>query len=370
MENYKKNKKIGRGSFGVVSRAINKKTGEVVAIKKLMTKYDSWDECMELREVKALMKMNNHRHIVNVKEIFKQGDFLYMVFEYMECNLSQLIEQQNEPFSETKIREMCFQLFQGLAHMHGNGYVHRDLKPANLLVNKDIIKIGDLGTARKMDGSSLYTNYVTTRWYRAPEALLGSRLYDHKVDMWAMGAIMAELFTLKPLFPGNSEAGMLYTICSVLGTPTKSTWCEGHTLATIMNYRFPEFQGMQFSEILPSASPDLVNLISGLISWNPFKRPKAMEALQHPFFNCCYHVSRPLHYEPANLNFSLIFRPSVSNLSLQHELLKKARNLGTGSCPSPDPSPSPSVCENWDDSLCINVLFEECPATRTGSQQK
>lgn len=362
MENYKIVEKIGRGAFGVVSKAINKKTGEVVAIKKLMTKYDSWDKCMELREVRALMKMNNHENIVNVKEIFKKGDFLYMVFEYMECNLSQLIKQQKEPFSETKIRDMCFQLFQGLAHMHGKGYVHRDLKPANLLVSKDIIKIGDLGTARKMDGDSLYTDYVTTRWYRAPEALLGSRGYDHKVDMWAIGAIMAELFTLKPLFPSDSQAGMLYKICSVLGTPTKSTWDEGHTLATIMNYRFPELQGMQFSEILPSASPELVNLISGLISWNPLKRPKAMEALQHPFFNRCYHVSRPLRREPDSINYSLIFRPSVSNLSL----LKKARNLGTGSCSSMDPSPSLLGCENCN-SFCIDVLFEECP---TGSQQK
>ncbi|GKB43405.1 cyclin-dependent kinase F-4-like protein [Tanacetum coccineum] len=214
---------------------------------------------------------------------------------------------------------MCFQLFQGLAHMHGKGYVHRDLNPDNLLVNKDVIKIGDLGAACNMDGSSHYTDNVTTRWYRAPEALLGSQF--------------------------------------VLGAPTKSTWYEGHTLATKINYRFTEFHGKQFSEILPSASPDLLNLISGLISWNPSKRPRAMEALQHPFFNSCYHVSRPLHYEPTSLNFSLIFRPSVSNLSLHHELLKNARNLGSFSIPGP--SPSTSGCENWDDSFGINLLFEE-----------
>nr|GEV84425.1 cyclin-dependent kinase F-4-like [Tanacetum cinerariifolium] len=285
MENYQIIEEIGRGTFGVVWKALNLQTREVFAIKKLMIKYGSWDECWNLREVRAHVKMDNHPNIVNVKEIFYESGFLFMVFEYMEGNLSQLMEQQqDEQLSETKTREMCFQLFQGLAHMHGKGYFHRDLKPDNILVNQDVIKIGDLGSAREMN-DCVYTDYVTTRWYRAPEALLGSRMYDYAIDMWAMGAIMAELFTHKPLFQGNSEAAMMYKICSVLGTPTESTWCGGLYLAGMINYRFPEFHGMQFSDILPTASPDLVNLVSGLLSWNLCKRPTAMEALQHPFFN-------------------------------------------------------------------------------------
>ncbi|GJW95171.1 cyclin-dependent kinase F-4-like protein [Tanacetum coccineum] len=161
--------------------------------------------------------MENLPNIVNVKEIFYERGFLFVVFEYMEGNLSQLMEQQQDkPLLETKIREMYFQLFQ------------------------DAIKIGDLGLAREMNDCA-YTDYVITRSYRAPGALLGSQMYDYVIDIWAMDAIMAELFTHKPLFQ--------------------------------------EFHGMQFSNILPTTIPDLVNLVSGLISWNPCKRPAAMEAL-------------------------------------------------------------------------------------------
>nr|GEW05077.1 cyclin-dependent kinase F-4 [Tanacetum cinerariifolium] len=134
---------------------------------KLKTKYDSWEECMNFSEVKAIKKMKNHPNIIEVKEIIKHKDYLYMVFEYTECSLNQAMAQQEKPFSETVIslnqamaqqekpfsetviRYLCFQILQGLAYMHHKGYFHRDLKPDNLLVNNDVIKITDLGSARK-----------------------------------------------------------------------------------------------------------------------------------------------------------------------------------------------------------------------------
>ncbi|XP_017973332.1 PREDICTED: cyclin-dependent kinase F-4 isoform X2 [Theobroma cacao] len=289
MERYKLIKEVGDGTFGSVWRAINKLSGEVVAIKKMKKKYYSWEECVNLREVKSLRRMN-HPNIVKLKEVIRENDILYFVFEYMECSLYQLMKDREKLFSEVEIRNWCFQVFQGLAYMHQRGYFHRDLKPENLLVTKDIIKIADFGLAREISSQPPYTEYVSTRWYRAPEVLLQSFLYTSKVDMWAMGAIMAELFTLRPLFPGTSEADEIYKICSVVGTPSEDSWLDGLNLARAKNYQFPQFTGVHLSVLIPSASDDAINLVTSLCSWDPCKRPTAAEALQHPFFQSCFYV--------------------------------------------------------------------------------
>lgn len=244
---------------------------------------------MNLREVKSLRKMN-HPNIVKLKEVIRENDILYFVFEYMECNLYQLMKDRGKLFSEAEVRNWCFQIFQSLAYMHQRGYFHRDLKPENLLVTRDIIKIADFGLAREVSSQPPYTEYVSTRWYRAPEVLLQSSIYDSAVDMWAMGAIMAELFTLRPLFPGSSEADEIYKICSVIGSPSQNSWAEGLELANVLKYQFPRFTSVHLSVMIPSASEDAINLISSLCSWDPNKRPSAAEALQHPFFQPCFYV--------------------------------------------------------------------------------
>ncbi|XP_039052109.1 cyclin-dependent kinase F-4-like isoform X2 [Hibiscus syriacus] len=298
MERYKIIKEVGDGTFGSVWRAINKLSGEVVAIKKMKKKYYTWNECVNLREVKSLRRMN-HPNIVKLKEVIRENNILYFVFEYMEFSLYQLMKDREKLFSEVEIRNWCFQVFQGLAYMHQCGYFHRDLKPENLLVTRDTIKIADFGLAREISSQPPYTEYVSTRWYRAPEILLQSYLYSSKVDMWAMGAIMAELFTLRPLFPGASEADEIYKICSVIGTPTRVSWPDGLNLARAINYQFPQFPGAHLSMLIPSASDDAINLITSLCSWDPSKRPMAAEALQHPFFQSCYYVPPSLRTRAA-----------------------------------------------------------------------
>ncbi|KAJ4901578.1 Protein kinase superfamily protein [Raphanus sativus] len=289
MERYNLIKEVGDGTFGNVWRAVNKQTGEVVAIKKMKKKYYSWEECINLREVKSLSRMN-HPNIVKLKGVIRENDILYFVFEYMECNLYQLMKDRPKLFAESDIRNWCFQVFQGLSYMHQRGYFHRDLKPENLLVSKDVIKIADLGLAREINSSPPYTEYVSTRWYRAPEVLLRSYVYTSKVDMWAMGAILAELLSLRPLFPGASEADEIYKICSVIGSPTEQTWLEGLNLASVINYQFPRLSGVPLSSLMPYASAEAVNLVERLCSWDPSNRPTAAEALQHPFFQSCYYV--------------------------------------------------------------------------------
>ncbi|XP_073301769.1 cyclin-dependent kinase F-4-like isoform X2 [Primulina huaijiensis] len=289
MERYKIIREVGSGTFGTVWRALSKQSAEVVAIKKMKKKYYSWEECISLREVKSLRKMS-HSNIVKLKEVIRENDILYFVFEYMECNLYQLMKDRGKLFSETEVKNWCFQVFQGLAYMHQRGYFHRDLKPENLLVSKDVIKIADFGLAREINSQPPFTEYVSTRWYRAPEVLLQSPTYGPPVDMWAMGAIMAELCTLRPLFPGSSEADEIYKICSVIGSPTINEWPEGIELANAISYQFPLVAGVHLAALIPGVGEDVINLITSLCSWDPCKRPTALKALQHPFFQSCFYV--------------------------------------------------------------------------------
>ncbi|RCV39957.1 hypothetical protein SETIT_9G012900v2 [Setaria italica] len=158
----------------------------------------------------------------------------------------------------------------------------------NLLVTNGIVKIADFGLAREVSSNPPYTDYVSTRWYRAPEVLLQSSAYTPAIDMWAVGAILAELFTLSPLFPGESETDQLYKICTVLGTPDCTVWAEGLNLPRQIPPR-------NLWELIPNASLEAIDLIQRLCSWDPQRRPTAEQALQHPFFNVLtYYVELSL----------------------------------------------------------------------------
>lgn len=163
-------------------------------------------------------------------------------------------------------------------------FFHRDIKPENLLVRGDTCKVADFGLAREIRSRPPFTDYVSTRWYRAPEVLLRSTSYNSPIDIWAMGCIIAELFTLRPLFPGSSEADEIYKICSVLGSPTRQSWPEGMKLAAKMNFRFPQFSPTPLSQLIPQASPEAIKLMEDTMRYNPSKRPTCTQCLQYPFF--------------------------------------------------------------------------------------
>ncbi|KAH9304399.1 hypothetical protein KI387_008803, partial [Taxus chinensis] len=277
-------KELGDGTYGNVWKALNQQTNEIVAIKKMKRKFLSWEQCITLREVQCLMKLS-HPNIIKLKEVIRENFELFFVFEYMEYNLYQIMKDRFTPFSETEIINFCYQMLQGLSYMHRNDYFHRDLKPENILVTNDTIKIADFGLAREVLSHPPYTDYVSTRWYRAPEVLLQSPTYTTAIDMWAVGAILAELFTLQPLFPGESELDEIYKICGVLGTPDYDSWPEGMQLAAAMNFNFPQFQPTNLSALVPRASPEAIDLIMRLCSWDSRRRPTAEQALNHPFFH-------------------------------------------------------------------------------------
>eukprot|EP01052_Picozoa_sp_SAG31_P044851 SAG31_NODE_7971_length_1552_cov_1.148658_1_plen_340_part_10 len=221
---------------------------------------------------------------MKLKEVIRENDELFFVFEYMEANLYQMTKDRDRYFTEAKIRNWMYQLMQALAFMHKQGYFHRDIKPENILVTRDTIKVADFGLAREIRSRPPYTDYVSTRWYRAPEVLLRAKHYNSPIDVFACGAIMAELYTLRPLFPGSSEPDEIYKITSVLGTPTAQTWAEGLRLAAAMNFRFAQFAPTPLQSLIPHASPEAIQLMTDMMLWDPTKRPTGSQSLQYPFF--------------------------------------------------------------------------------------
>ncbi|NWU70634.1 MAK kinase, partial [Pterocles burchelli] len=296
MNRYTIMKQLGDGTYGSVLMGKSNESGELVAIKRMKRKFYSWDECMNLREVKSLKKLN-HANVIKLKEVIRENDHLYFVFEYMKENLYQLMKDRNKFFPESVIRNMMYQILQGLAFIHKHGFFHRDMKPENLLcIGPELVKIADFGLARELRSQPPYTDYVSTRWYRAPEVLLRSSIYSSPIDMWAVGSIMAELYTLRPLFPGTSEVDEIFKICQVLGTPKKSDWPEGYHLASAMNFRFPQCVPISLKTLIPNASNEAIQLMSDMLNWNPKKRPTASQALKYPYFQVGQVLGPPPQY--------------------------------------------------------------------------
>mmetsp|Transcript_92894 Transcript_92894/g.233541 ORF Transcript_92894/g.233541 Transcript_92894/m.233541 type:complete len:468 (+) Transcript_92894:113-1516(+) len=283
MNRYKVTKTLGDGTYGSVLRAQNNATGELVAIKKMKQKYYSWEECMKLREINSLRKLI-HPNIVKLKEVIRENDELHMVFEFMDANLYEFMKARVKPIPENKVRNIMFQTCQALHHVHKGGYFHRDMKPENLLISGDTVKLADFGLAREIRARPPFTDYVSTRWYRAPEVLLRSSVYNSPVDVWACGGIMAELYTLRPLFPGSSESDQLYKTCSVLGTPSQQQWPEGFKLAAQIGFRFPQFVPTKLETLIPQANQEGIALMNTMLTWDPNKRLSTAKILQHPYF--------------------------------------------------------------------------------------
>uniref|UniRef100_A0A9J7Z255 non-specific serine/threonine protein kinase n=1 Tax=Cyprinus carpio carpio TaxID=630221 RepID=A0A9J7Z255_CYPCA len=334
MNRYTTLKQLGDGTYGSVLMGKSNESGELVAIKRMKRKFYSWEECMNLREVKSLKKLN-HANVVKLKEVIRENDHLYFVFEYMKENLYQLMKDRTKLFPESVVRNISFQILQGLSFIHKHGFFHRDMKPENLLcMGPELVKIADFGLAREIRSRPPYTDYVSTRWYRAPEVLLRSPVYSSPIDIWAVGCIIAELYTLRPLFPGNSEVDEIFKICQVLGTVKKSDWPEGYQLAAAMNFRFPQCVPTPLKTLIPNATNEALDLMKDLLQWDPKKRPSAAKALRYPYFQVG-QVLGPLPMTPdvrkAQIKMTLPSEPrselqSVSEPVLPSQTKGQSRN--------------------------------------------
>uniref|UniRef100_A0A8C4HDN5 mitogen-activated protein kinase n=1 Tax=Dicentrarchus labrax TaxID=13489 RepID=A0A8C4HDN5_DICLA len=225
---FEKLNRIGEGTYGIVYRARDTKSDEIVALKKVrMDKEKDGIPISSLREITLLLRLR-HPNIVELKEVVvgSQLESLFLVMSYCEQDLASLLENMQTPFSEAQVKCIVLQLLRGLEYLHHNFIIHRDLKVSNLLMtDKGCVKIADFGLAR-MYGipQQPMTPRVVTLWYRAPELLLGTKTQTTALDMWAVGCILAELLAHKPLLPGTSEIQQVDLIVQLLGTPNENIW--------------------------------------------------------------------------------------------------------------------------------------------------
>uniref|UniRef100_A0A8C5B7N1 Cyclin dependent kinase 11B n=1 Tax=Gadus morhua TaxID=8049 RepID=A0A8C5B7N1_GADMO len=291
--------RIEEGTYGVVYRAKDKKTDEIVALKRLkMEKEKEGFPITSLREINTILKAQ-HPNIVTVREIVvgSNMDKIYIVMNYVEHDLKSLMETMKQPFLPGEVKTLMIQLLRGVRHLHDNWILHRDLKTSNLLLShKGILKIGDFGLAREY-GSPLkpYTPVVVTLWYRSPELLLGAKEYSTAVDMWSVGCIFGELLTQKPLFPGKSEIDQINKIFKDLGSPSEKIWPGYGELPAVKKMTFTEYPynnlRKRFGALLSDQGFDLMNKF---LTYCPSKRVLSDEGLKHEYFN-----ESPLPIEPS-----------------------------------------------------------------------
>uniref|UniRef100_A0A3P8YJZ3 cyclin-dependent kinase n=1 Tax=Esox lucius TaxID=8010 RepID=A0A3P8YJZ3_ESOLU len=281
--------RIEEGTYGVVYRAKDKKTDEIVALKRLkMEKEKEGFPITSLREINTILKAQ-HPNIVTVREIVvgSNMDKIYIVMNYVEHDLKSLMETMKQPFLPGEVKTLMIQLLRGVHHLHDNWILHRDLKTSNLLLShKGILKVGDFGLAREY-GSPLkpYTPVVVTLWYRSPELLLGAKEYSTAVDMWSVGCIFGELLTQKPLFPGKSEIDQINKIFKDLGSPSEKIWPGYNELPAVKKMTFTEYPynnlRKRFGALLSDQGFDLMNKF---LTYCPSKRILSDEALKHEYF--------------------------------------------------------------------------------------
>ncbi|XP_074523958.1 cyclin-dependent kinase-like 5 isoform X2 [Halichoeres trimaculatus] len=288
---------VGEGAYGVVLKCRHKDTNEIVAIKKFKDSEEN-EEVKEttLRELKMLRTLKQE-NIVELKEAFRRRGKLYLVFEYVEKNMLELLEELPNGVPTDKARSYIYQLIRAIHWCHKHDIVHRDIKPENLLISSDdVLKLCDFGFARNLsEGTDAnYTEYVATRWYRSPELLLGAP-YGKAVDMWSVGCILGELSDGQPLFPGESEIDQLFTIQKVLG-PLPPEQMK-------LFYNNPRFHGLRFPAVnhpqtlerryLGIIGGGLLDLLKNLLLLNPTERFLTEQSLNHHAFQTLRLVDRP-----------------------------------------------------------------------------
>ena len=291
--------RLGRGAYGIVWKCIQKSSGKIVALKKIFDAFhNATDAQRTFREIMFLDSLQ-HENIIKLLTVHRAENDrdIYLVFEHMETDLHAVIRAGI--LQEIHKKYTLYQSLKCLKYMHSAGLVHRDMKPSNLLLNSEChVKVCDFGLARsineKTDYNPILTDYVATRWYRAPEILLGSTKYDQGVDMWSIGCILGELLKGSPLFPGTSTMNQLDRIIEVIGFPTKSEIesINSPFAKTMLESVIPPNKNNKKSikDLFENVESNAIDLLQRLLVFNPKKRLNAKSALSHPylaqFHNC------------------------------------------------------------------------------------
>lgn len=285
---YEIQKRLGKGAYGIVWRAVDRRKNHVVALKKIFDAFqNATDAQRTFREIVFLQEFGNHDNIIKLLNVIRADNDkdIYLVFEYMDTDL--YAANKGGILQDIHKKYITYQIFKGIKYLHSGNVIHRDLKPSNILLNEHcFVKICDFGLARSLtlveadDATNpQMTDYVATRWYRAPEILLGSFKYTTGIDMWSIGCIIGELLSGKPLFAGTSTLNQLDIILSASETPS-----EADVLAINAPYasgvleRYRNLKNTMSSTLdilVPNCPPDAKQLMRSLLHFNPDKRSTA-----------------------------------------------------------------------------------------------
>uniref|UniRef100_A0A3B4XPG2 cyclin-dependent kinase n=1 Tax=Seriola lalandi dorsalis TaxID=1841481 RepID=A0A3B4XPG2_SERLL len=273
------------GTYATVFKGRSKLTENLVALKEIRLEHEEGAPCTAIREV-SLLKNLKHANIVTLHDIIHTDRCLTLVFEYLDSDLKQYLDNCGNLMSMYNVKIFMFQLLRGLSYCHKRKILHRDLKPQNLLINdKGELKLADFGLARaKSVPTKTYSNEVVTLWYRPPDVLLGSTEYSTPIDMWGVGCILYEMATGRPMFPGATVKEELHLIYRLMGTPTEETWSGISSNEEFGSYLFPQYKPQALINHVPRLDTEGIDLLSALLLYDTRSRISSEGALRHPYF--------------------------------------------------------------------------------------
>ncbi|KAL0330038.1 UNVERIFIED_CONTAM: Mitogen-activated protein kinaseMMK2 [Sesamum radiatum] len=319
---------LGRGAYGLVCAAINKETNEEVAIKKIGNAFDNRiDAKRTLREIKLLRHLD-HENVIAIKDIIRPPrreafNDVYIVYELMDTDLHQIIRSE-QALTDDHCQYFMYQLLRGLKYVHSANVLHRDLKPSNLFLNANCdLKIGDFGLARTTSETDFMTEYVVTRWYRAPELLLNCSEYTTAIDVWSAGCILAEIVTREPLFPGKDYVHQLKLITELLGTPDEASlkFLRSDNAKRYVKH-LPMFPKQNLSARFPNMSPLALDLLGKMLIFDPDQRITVDEALCHPFLSSLHDINdEPICSSPFSFDFE---QPSTTEENIKELIWRES----------------------------------------------
>lgn len=319
---------IGEGAYGMVVSAFDNETKTKVAIKKI-SPFEHQTYCQRtLREIKILTRFN-HENIIDIRDIIRATTMdlmkdVYIVQCLMETDLYKLLKTQR--LSNDHICYFLYQILRGLKYIHSANVLHRDLKPSNLLLNTTCdLKICDFGLARVADPdhdhTGFLTEYVATRWYRAPEIMLNSKGYTKSIDIWSVGCILAEMLSNRPIFPGKHYLDQLNHILGILGSPSNEDLsCIRNEKARSYLQSLPFKPKIPWTRLYPNAHAQALDLLEKMLTFNPQLRIRVEDALAHPYFEQYYDPQdEPIAQEPFKFDMELDDLPKEELKQLIYE---------------------------------------------------